>query len=154
MAALSLKEKLRTCGDPILVDNLKLLEEGTEIRDKCSSVEELISTHVSAYLGATQRHSNELCIWFHPYLAHVSSSYKLAFVPCTVLGTRTPYSCRYHGHLQSAILSAPPSICPWQLLHAPTCGPCTAMHRQPPCMSPRMLPAVPPKPLSRLHVSA
>ena len=30
----SLKEKLRTCGDPFLLDNLKLLEEGTIIREK------------------------------------------------------------------------------------------------------------------------
>ena len=113
----------RRDGDPV-----RRTETGIRVNPKALPR----STHVSAYLGATQRHSNELCIWFHPYLAHASSSYKLALY--LVLGTRTPYSCRYHGHLRSAILSAPPSICPRQSLHAPTCGPCTAMHRQPPCM--------------------
>ena len=46
-AALSLEEKLQTCGDPNFFYDLELLKEGTNVRSKCSSVEEL--TECGAY---------------------------------------------------------------------------------------------------------
>ena len=46
-AALSLEDKLQTCGDPNFFLELELLKEGTNVRSKCSSVEEL--TECGAY---------------------------------------------------------------------------------------------------------